>query len=797
MPASVKRSPSVVVLLLTVAFLLAAEPGLGSQEPRSEKRGQVKADDPKTESSSLEAPLRVPDNAWTRVSRTIASDQARLWTSPRHWKVADAEWLVPSAAFAGGFFAANRNASPRLARNPAGRGTIARAGTIGLAGAAGGMYLWSLRTRDSHQRETALLAGESVVDSVLVSQALVAATGRNRSSASLDSAAAWSIAGIVAHEYPGPLTKLLAYGTASAVSFSRTASRDHFAADVIAGSSIGWLIARSVYLRGHDPALGGGEWRSLASAVREKTAGPGRTGTTYVPLDSWVYPSIERLAALGLADQAFLATRPWTRLECAQLVEDAALRLGEPGSAGAEAAGLIEALEKEFEDVRRVLAGESAAPFRLNSVYTRATGIAGDPLADSEHFGQTFVNDSGRPSRQGFNNVTGFSGTGTYGIFSVYVQGEYQHSPAAPAYPLAARAAIAASDAVPVAPAVPFSEVDRFRLLEAYVGVHLENWQFSFGKQSLWWGPGADSALMFSNNAEPIYMFRGSRVAPIALPWVLRRLGPVKLDFFFGKLSGHAIVPRPLIHGERLSFKPTPNLEFGFSRTAVFGGVGRPLTLGAIWNSYASYTSSVGYADNVNPGKRNGGFDFSYRVPYLRDWLTIYADSISDDDPSPLAAPRRAGIVPGLYLARVPKVPKLDLRFEAGYTDPHTSRSIGGRFIYWDAFYHDFYSNKEHILGSWIGREGQGFTASSTYWFRPRTTLSVSFRHAKIDGDFLPGGGSQTDFGAAWEQPVSRSLVLGARLEGERWNIPVLDPRPQSNVSVSLEVTYVPRARPR
>jgi len=45
-------------------------------------------------------------------------------------------------------------------------------------------------------------------------------------------------------------------------------------------------------------------------------------------------------------------------------------------------------------------------------------------------------------------------------------------------------------------------------------------------------------------------------------------MGPVKLDFFFGKLSGNEFPPRPLIHGEKISFKPTRNLEFGFSRTA-------------------------------------------------------------------------------------------------------------------------------------------------------------------------------------------------------------------------------------
>jgi hypothetical protein len=77
-----------------------------------------------------------------------------------------------------------------------------------------------------------------------------------------------------------------------------------------------------------------------------------------------------------------------------------------------------------------------------------------------------------------------------------------------------------------------------------------------------------------------------------------------------------------LIHGEKISFKPTRNLEFGFSRTAEFGGVGRPMTLGAIWHSYTSYVSSVNYGPSGTPGKRTGGFEFSYKVPFVRNCRT-------------------------------------------------------------------------------------------------------------------------------------------------------------------------------
>ena len=63
---------------------------------------------------------------------------------------------------------------------------------------------------------------------------------------------------------------------------------------------------------------------------------------------------------------------------------------------------------------------------RLESIYTRATGISGEPLNDSYHFGQTIINDYGRPFGEGFNNVTGFSGWATEGRYTIYVRGEYQ-----------------------------------------------------------------------------------------------------------------------------------------------------------------------------------------------------------------------------------------------------------------------------------------------------------------------------------------------------------------------------------
>lgn len=600
---------------------------------------------------------------------------------------------------------------------------------------------------------------------------------------------------MIAHEYPGPLTSIFAYGLASAVSASRVDAKQHFPTDVLVGSAIGWFVAQEVYRRHHDPELGGGEWQTYAES-REETPrrSPGNMGSPYVELDSWIYPAIERLAALGYIHSEYLGMRPWTRIECAQLVEEAGDAIRDDAPVPEEADRLYSALAEEFRGDLDENGGDGERSVHLESVYAGATEINGPPLHDSDHFGQTIINDYGRPYEEGFNNYDGFSGYGTDGRFTLYVRGEFQHAPFAPAYSLAARQAIATADANPLQPATPFAAVNRFTLLDTYVAADVAGWDFSFGKQSLWWGPGEGGALIFSNNAEPIYMFRASRVSPYSVPRVSRLLGPMKVDFFVGKLSGNEFPPRPLMHGEKISFKPTANLEFGFSRTVEFGGVGRPMTPGAIWNSYVSVKSSTNYGASGNPGKRSSGVDFSYKVPFVRNWLAVYADSFAADDVTPLANPPRAAWSSGFYMPRLPGLPKLDLRVEAGYTDATTDKNTLGQFVYFDYFYHDLYTNKGNILGSWIGREGKGVQAWSTYWFSSRNSLQFGYRNAKVDKDFIPGGETVNDGSLKVNWWLRHDVTMSASVQYERWFAPILAPGPQTNWTSSVEVAFWPHS---
>jgi hypothetical protein len=263
-----------------------------------------------------------------------------------------------------------------------------------------------------------------------------------------------------------------------------------------------------------------------------------------------------------------------------------------------------------------------------------------------------------------------------------------------------------------------------------------------------------------------------------------------------GSLKGHGPPFGPWIQGQKVSFRPSPNLEFGVSRTIVFAGKGHvPLTFGSFWNSFTSFDSvPIDQKFSAHdPGARYSTFDFSYRLPYLRDWLTLYTDSMVHDDPSPLSAPRRAAFRPGIYLSHFPRLSRLDLRAEASYTDFPTSRSQGGKYFFFENAYHDAYTNKQFILGDWVGREGKGLQGWVTYHLSPKEMLQAGYRYAKSASDFVPGGTTQNDVSLRLIHRLGEAVELNALAQMEFWKAPLLAEGLRTDVVLELQLTYFPK----
>ena len=810
----------------------------GTKPARSEKEKQEKQKEgkkaPEDQNNSDQDTATDSGYGLRDLGKDFLGDQKQIWTSPVRLRFADADWLVPASGFAAGLFVTDRDVSTHLSNNPTTIShykTFSDGGVAALAGGAAAMWLLSYPSHREHWRETGFLAGEAAINSLVAVEALKYSLGRERpyqgdgsgpffsggtSFPSEHATAAWAVAGVIAHEYPGPIPKILAYGLASFVSYSRLRARQHFPSDVFVGSMMGQMIGQDVYSRHYDPTLGGGEWRSLSALAKDwESGGPQNLGTPYVPLDSWVYPALERLAALGWIDSGFAGMRPWTRRECMRQLAEAEDKLGGTGGDDPEAGPLLEALEREFRPEAEATGdGSDGGAFRLESLYSRTEYISGRPLTDGYNFALTQFDDFGRPYSEGWNTINGFSAYATKGPWVAYVRGEEQSASGIPALPLAAREAIQGqADAnqdgphLPLQSGTPQPSVAQFELLDAYVGLMLSNFEVTFGKQSIWWGTEDGGSLDLSNNAPPINMFRINRTTPLKLPSFLGWLGPARGEFFLGQLEGfefiysplglqgqwgQALAKQPFIQGENVSFKPTRNFEFGFYRTTIFGGEGYPFTVRSFERSLFSNSNSGPGAAN-KPGNRTSAIDFSYRLPHLRNWVKFYGEAYTDDQFSPIAYADRSAWHAGLYFSHIPMVSKLDFRVEGVYTDiPGGKFDIGPGSFYSDGTWRSGYTNNGDLIGDWVGRGGQGAQAWTNYWFNARNRLQFNFRHQKVSQQLMPGGGSLTDVGVRSDYWVRPYVSVSASVQYERWLFPILQPNSQRDVSSTVEILFQP-----
>jgi len=545
-------------------------------------------------------------------------------------------------------------------------------------------------------------------------------------------------------------------------------------------------------------------------------------GSTYVPVDNWIYPALDRLHALGYVDSAFLGLRPWTRLSILHMLELSADKI-ETNTNDDEARDLYFAVLHEVKPHSDHGTSLVHPRLELESVYSQLRGIGGTPLRDSFHLGQTIVDDYGRPYESGFTNYTGFSARAEAGRFSLYYRGEFQHAASAPGYSSTLAAYLSnCIDGIPLSsfsnsfnppdgcaggvppatspqqdtiPEGPIAAVNEARVLEANLSYHLLGHEVSFGKSDHWLGPDKGAAMEWSNNAENIYAFEINRVEPLRVPLLSSLTGPFRYDFFVGSLKGHTYPNDPWVHMEKISFKPTRNLEFGFDRLTIWGGKGHePITLHTFLHSFLSL-QNVTVADKNSPndpGARFGTFDFTYRLPFLRDWVTLYTDSLCHDDVNPISAPRRAGDHPGIYLARFPGIEHLDLRLEGASTDTVSSSVASGQFLYWENVQRQGPTNKGFLVGDWVGRQGKGGQAWLTYHLSPQEEVQFTYRNAKAANAFIPGGTTQNDYTFLVSKRLRKKIEIRGWIQYEGWKAPIYKTGAQSDTSAAAQITWFP-----
>jgi membrane-associated phospholipid phosphatase len=196
----------------------------------------------------------------------VLLDQEEIFTSPFHMNRQNAKWWLLFGATTGGLIAADHRIADSFENS---RGQVRWGGRISNIGASytlipivAGYYGFGVWRDHAKAREIGVLGTETLIDSLIVAGVLKVAVRRNRPNerdpgefwgggTSFPSGHAmqmWSIASLVAHEYPHKkIIGIAAYSLAGIVSASRVAANKHFASDVVVGGAMGWFIGRYVY----------------------------------------------------------------------------------------------------------------------------------------------------------------------------------------------------------------------------------------------------------------------------------------------------------------------------------------------------------------------------------------------------------------------------------------------------------------------------------------------------------------------------------------------------------------------
>ena len=284
---------------------------------------------------------------------------------------------------------------------------------------------------------------------------------------------------------------------------------------------------------------------------------------------------------------------------------------------------------------------------------------------------------------------------------------------------------------------------DEYRPDGTYVGVALGNWMLSAGWQERWWGPGRDGSLILSTNGRPTPSIGVQRIAslPFESKW-LSWMGPWTLTTFMGLLDDARVVDDAWLWGFRGSFRPTPNIEIGFSRTAQWCGDDRPCDLETFINVLRGKDNAGANVDPEDePGNQLGGIDIRWLLPKEIP-VALYMQWIAEDT-------RKTGSQLHQWLEQVGmefwgSIGDASHRTHIEVTDStaHLGAFGEGSRVPNSAYNHAIYQTGYRYNGRSIGHsmdgDGLSFSLGSTLVQSAGHTWNLSLRHMEINREGPP-----------------------------------------------------------
>jgi hypothetical protein len=287
------------------------------------------------------------------------------------------------------------------------------------------------------------------------------------------------------------------------------------------------------------------------------------------------------------------------------------------------------------------------------------------------------------------------------------------------------------------------------RLDGSYLSRIAGNWAFGVGAIDRWWGPGWDSSLILSHDARPapgIFLQRNSSQA-FESPW-LSWLGPWQLVTFMSQLESERHIPDVRLWGMRWSIKPFKSLELGASRTAMWGGDGRPTDLDTFINLLIGKDNRGhrGIAEDASnePGNQLGGFDWRWGYSFGSTTGALYGQMIGEDE---------AGGLPSRYIGMAGAEIQLPLwetqtrfSFETLNTTVYfyeSDKRAPDLAYEHETIYASGYRYYGRPIGSPTDNDTEAYIMRAQMYFRDGDHLNVSLGkfHFNRDGSNIPAPG--------------------------------------------------------
>jgi hypothetical protein len=239
------------------------EPALPAEPPRDFPEARQQQVPPRNEFSVRRMPAHT------------AQDLRAVFTSPRRLRRKDVRWLLPLATATCASVALDRHVMTHMVPQDEAfhRISIDVSDTLITALLATPVALFALGNlyENEKEREAGFVAGEAVIDAFILDHLCKLgswrerpdcgtgkglffnpdAGGLNSSFLSSHSMVAWTVAAVLANEYPDRRVEAAVYTTAAAISISRVLGRRHFPTDVLLGGAIGWFLGHYVYRARH------------------------------------------------------------------------------------------------------------------------------------------------------------------------------------------------------------------------------------------------------------------------------------------------------------------------------------------------------------------------------------------------------------------------------------------------------------------------------------------------------------------------------------------------------------------